>query len=76
MSCETGSQMFEEHQGASQSNGRRSQQCHKQCQESDLLSNMSFWVFIGVKGELSLSVLPLAGQQQRLLFVPQFSQNL
>lgn len=77
MSYKTGSQLLEEQQGASQSDGRRSQQCHKQHQESDLLSNTSLWVFFGVKGKLSLSVLPLAWHQQRLhaLFASPFSQN-
>lgn len=77
LSYKTESQLLEEHQGASQSNGRRSQQCYKQHRESDLLSNTSFWVLFGGKGKLSSSVLPLAGHQQGLLalFASQFSQN-
>lgn len=51
--------MPEECQGASQSNGGRNQQVHNE--DSDLFSNISFWAFSGVEGELSLSALSLVG---------------
>lgn len=72
MSHKAGSQLLGEHQAASQ----REKPAVSQA-ASDLLSNTSFWVFFGVKGKLSLSVLPLAGHQQTLLALcaSQFSQN-
>lgn len=65
-SYKTGVQLLEERQGASQSNGGRNQQFHRQQEESDLLSNMSFWVFSGVEGELSLSALSIVGAPAEL----------
>lgn len=58
-SYKTGAQLLEKCQGASQSNGGRNQQFHKQ--DSDLLSNISLWAFSGVEGELSSSALSLLG---------------